>query len=685
VKKLVTLMTLPTLAAALISSTVAAQTSSTHAFVNTLMPEPAHLTVDAGSLSIRQGFAAATDKFHDPRLDNEIVRAMQRLSQQTGVVIREASAGSHAQLTISVDGPGEAVQDANENESYSLDVTPQGVHLQAATDVGAMHGLETLLQLVQVSGQGYYLPAVSIQDSPRFPWRGLMIDCARHFEPISVIKRTLDGMAAVKLNVFHWHLTDDQGFRIQSKVFPLLTQDGSDGLYYTQDQAREIVAYARARGIRVVPEFDIPGHSTSWAVGYPDLASGPGPFTIERHFGVFNPVLDPTRAGTYEFLDKFIGEMAAIFPDEYMHIGGDENNGVEWEHNPRIQAFMRAHGLKGTAALQAYFNQQLLPILQKHGKKMIGWDEIMTPGLPKDVMVQSWRGFDSLAAGAKEGYTGILSAGYYLDHMDSAADHYRVDPLPSGNNLTPAQAARILGGEACIWGEYVDAESIDSRIWPRTAAIAERLWSPRSVDNVDDMYRRLWVESLRLEALGLTQISQENASLRALAGTEQIAPLHTLAAVLEPVNFDTRGSWSDAHGVTSLMPLDNLVDALPPDPPSRHDFEELVSTYLQNPAARPEQQAALTAIFRSWTQDQPERVLLMSQSPRLAEALPRARQLTEIGTMGLEAIAYLSSGVPAPPAWKTAKLKILDEADQPVALTRFTVVQPLRDLINEVN
>ncbi|HTV83688.1 MAG TPA: family 20 glycosylhydrolase [Acidobacteriaceae bacterium] len=681
-KRLVTMMTLPALAGALMSGAVAAQT--THAFVNTLIPEPAHLTAGSGWLPIRRGFAAATDKFHDQRLDNAIARAMRQLTQKTGIVIREAPAGSQAPLIISVDGPGQAVQGVDENESYSLDVSPEDAHLHAATDVGAMHGLETLLQLVQVSGQGYYLPAVSIQDAPRFPWRGLMIDCSRHFEPISVIRRTLDGMAAVKMNVFHWHLTDDQGFRIESKVFPLLTQDGSDGLYYTQEQAREIVAYARARGIRVVPEFDIPGHATSWVVGYPDLASGPGPFTVERRFGVFNPVLDPTRASTYEFLDKFIGEMATIFPDAYMHIGGDENNGVEWAHNPRIQAFMRQHGLKGTAALQAYFNRQLLPILQKHGRKMIGWDEIMTPGLPKNVVVQSWRGFDSLAAGARQGYTGILSAGYYLDHMDSAADHYRVDPLPAGNNLTPAQAARILGGEACMWGEYVDAGNIDSRIWPRTAAIAERLWSPRSVDNIDDMYRRLRVESLRLEALGLTQISQENASLRALAGTEQIGPLQSLAAVLQPVNFDTRGAWSDAHHVTTLMPLDNLVDALSPDPPSRHGFEELVSTYLQDPAARPDQQAALTAIFSSWTQDQPARVLLMSQSPRLAEALPRARQLTEMGTMGLEAIAYLTSAVPAPPGWKAARLAILDQADQPVALTRFTVIQPLRDLINEV-
>jgi hexosaminidase len=666
-------------AAFVLVGAVMAQPGSNPAFVNTLMPQPAQLTVSNGRLDITQGVAVNTDKFHDDRLDGAIAWAMQRLREQIGVTMQSAT----SPLVISVNGPGEAVQSVDEDESYSLEIDAQGAHLQAATDVGAMRGLETFLQLVQSDGHGFWLPAVSIHDSPRFRWRGLMIDCSRHFEPVGVIERTLDGMAAVKMNVFHWHLTDDQGFRIESKIYPKLTEDGSDGQYYTQEQAKEVVAYARGLGIRVVPEFDIPGHSTALVVGYPDLASGPGPFSIERHFGVFDPTLDPTRESTYTFLDQFIGEMASIFPDAYMHIGGDENNGVEWKNNPRIQAFMRTHNLKDTAALQAYFNQRLLPILAKHGKKMIGWDEVLTPGLPEDVVVQSWRGFASLAAGAKQGYSGILSAGYYLDHMDPASAHYRVDPVPANSNLTPEEAARILGGEACMWSESIDPQIIDSRIWPRTAAIAERLWSPQSVNNEDDMYRRLWVENLRLEELGLTQISQEYASLRALAGTPEIDPLLPLAAVLEPVHFDVRAHYVETHGVTTATPLDQLVDALPPDPPSRHDFGDLMSTYLADPAAHPDLEGALNATFHSWTA-QPSMFALMSGSPQLAAALPRAQQLTELGAMGLEALAYVSSGVPAPAGWKAQKLAILDEAEKPVALTEFTVLQPMRNLVNEV-
>jgi len=669
------------LASTLGAISVSAQTSGS-AFNNTLMPQPAHLTANAGSLAITPQFTAAADKFHDARLDAAIGRMLVRLEMQTGVQIATTPASGAATLTITVDGAGQAIQGPNENESYSLEVTPSGAHLKAATVVGAIHGLETFLQLVQNDGKSYFLPAVSIDDSPRFRWRGLMIDCSRHFQTLDVIRRTLDGMAAVKMNVFHWHLSDDQGFRIESKVFPKLTGMGSDGLYYTQDQAREIVAYARDRGIRVVPEFDIPGHAQSWMVGYPDLASGTGPdyggpYQIERQYGIFDPVMDPTRESTYKFLDKFVGEMAEIFPDPYMHIGGDENNGVQWKANPKIQEFAKKHNLNDTAALQTYFNQQLLPILTKHGKRMIGWDEIFAPGLSKDAVIESWRGFDSLAASAKAGYEGILAQPYYLDHIDSAERHYLADPVPVGTSLTPEEQARILGGEACMWAEHVTPRSIDSRIWPRAAAIAERLWSPQSVNNVDDMYRRLWVESLRLEAVGLTQLSAEGVGLRQLAGTAQIEPLRVLASVLQPVGFDQR---YEMQHTSQLTPMDHLIDTVRPDPPSRHEMQVLVKAYLANhdPAAR----AELAAIFESWIAAGPKAQALMIAAPLLQDPAPRAQQLAELGTAGLEAIQYIEKQQKPPADWTQSKLAAIDQAAKPVGMVRFTVLEPLRDLVN---
>lgn len=275
-------------------------------FTNTLMPQPSHLTAGAGAFPWSTSVTVGVPHFSDQRLNDAVERLLEQLERKTGVPRqRSITTSSASSLVIDVDGAGETVQSIDEDESYTLSVSASGVKVHAATVVGAMRGMTTLLQLVQVSGNGFVAPAVEVQDSPRFRWRGLMIDAGRHFEPVDVVKRNLDAMADVKLNVFHWHLTEDQGFRIESKLYPKLTGSGSDGLYYTQDDAREIVAYARARGIRVVPEFDMPGHTRSWLVGYPELSSDPGPYTLRREFGVEAVAMDPTKESTYQFIDAF--------------------------------------------------------------------------------------------------------------------------------------------------------------------------------------------------------------------------------------------------------------------------------------------------------------------------------------------------------------------------------------------
>src|SRR5882672_11475949 len=296
-----------------------------------LMPVPSSLQTQTGRLPITGNFNVAVKNHTDDRLRAGIARMLTRLAGRTVLTLPAdlAADESTATLVVQCERAGDPIPSLNENESYSLEITDQQARLVAPTVVGALRGLETLLQLLECDRDGYYLPGVQIQDHPRFPWRGLMIDVGRHYQPMEVLKRNLDAMAAVKLNVLHWHLTEDQGFRIESKKFPRLHQMGSDGKFYTQDQAREIIAYARERGIRVVPEFDLPGHATSWLVGYPELGSAPGPYTIERKVGIFEPALDPTRDSTYKFLEGFLGEMAALFPDAYLHIGGDENEGKQ--------------------------------------------------------------------------------------------------------------------------------------------------------------------------------------------------------------------------------------------------------------------------------------------------------------------------------------------------------------------
>ncbi|MGC2718539.1 MAG: family 20 glycosylhydrolase [Candidatus Acidiferrales bacterium] len=640
------------------------QSSQTSPVASTirLMPLPSTVQPGEGALAITSAFSVSLKGYTEPRLDRASRRFLHNLAGVTGLSIGAATEDlSKPALVVTTDQASARIQNVDEDESYTLEVTPTQATLHAANVLGTLHGLQTFLQLVQVTPTGFAAPAVHIEDRPRFPWRGLMIDSGRHFTPIDVLKRNIDGMEAVKLNVLHWHLSENQGFRVQSKTFPKLTEMGSDGLFYTQAEVREIIEYARDRGIRVMPEFDMPGHATAWFVGYPQIASGAGPYKIEREWGVFDPAMDPTNEATYKFLEKLLAEMTSLFPDAYFHIGGDEVNGKEWDANPKIQAFMKAHGLKNNHDLQQYFNTHVEKILQRHHKIMVGWDEILAPGLPKDSVVQSWRGQNSLAEAIKLGYRGLLSYGYYLDMMSPASKHYLVDPMAQNAALlSDDEKKRILGGEACMWSEYITPEDIDSRIWPRTAAIAERLWSPQSTLNVESMYVRLGAESRRLEALGLTHRASENRMLRRLAGTEDIAALRVLADVVEPVKEYDR---ENLHGPGSIAtPLDRIIDAIPPESEVARRFATLVDQFiaanLQDAALEKEIRSELTV----WSQNHDQLQPLFKSSFIVAEAEPVSQNLSALANTGLQALDYIDKREPAPAPWTTQQLQIIKQA-----------------------
>jgi len=645
-----------------------------------LMPVPASLRFNAGRLSVTKSFNVALRGAPDARLQAGIDRFLRRIEGRTVIELPRGLAADAASATFVIESsaPGKAVPSVGEDESYTLEVSERQAVLRSATAVGALRGLETFLQLLDGDRDGYFIPAVSIQDRPRFPWRGLLIDVARHYQPMEVLKRNLDAMAAVKLNVLHWHLTEDQGFRIESKKFPRLHTMGSDGRFYTQDEAREIIAYARERGIRVVPEFDMPGHATAWLVGHPELGSAPGPYTIERKAGIFEPALDPTREEVYKFLDVFLGEMAALFPDAYLHIGGDENEGKQWDRNPRIQAFMKEKGIKDNHALQTYFNQRLLVILKRHGKIMMGWDEIFQPGLPQEVVIHSWRGPAALAEAARKGYQGVLSAGYYIDLVFPAAQHYAVDPIPANSTLTDAEAAHVLGGEATMWSEWVSPETIDSRIWPRTAAIAERLWSPRTVTDVADMYRRLETTSIRLEELGLTHERNQASLLRRLAGVRDPAPLQTLVSVVEPVKEYRR---YQQRPQTMLSPLTGLVDAACPDAGGARRFNAQVEALLSDAPRFDAHAPQVRTTLTEWLSAGHELEVLIDESPALHEARPLAGDLARLGATGLEALSYISRGVAPVAGWREARLAALEQIAKPKAALEFPIVHSLRQLV----
>ena len=633
------------------------------------MPLPAGAQSGAGSLEVDSSFSVAFVGHTEPRLERSGERFLLQLARQTGLALAlKPAKTARATLVIQADHASKEIQEVGEDESYVLEVTATGAKLIAPTTLGAMHGLQTFLQLVDVSPGGFATPAVTIHDQPRFPWRGLMIDSARHFIPLDIIRRNIDGMEAVKMNVFHWHLSENQGFRVESKKFPKLHELGSDALYYTQDEIRDLIAYARDRGIRVVPEFDMPGHSTAWFVGHPELASGKGPYEIERKWGVFDPAMDPTNEKVYKFLDDLIGEMARIFPDHYFHIGGDEVNGKEWDANPKIQAFMKVQGIKNNEALQAYFSGRVQKLVTKHGKAVVGWDEVLVPGVPKDIVIQSWRGQASLAQAAKQGYRGILSNGYYLDLGWSAARHYAVDPM-SGEaaNLSAEEKQRILGGESCMWAEYVSPENVDSRIWPRNAAIAERLWSPQEVRDPASMYARLDFVSARLEWLGLTHRTASRHMLQRLAGSSspvEFAALRTLADLIEPVKDYTRGQTAPAEP-TNATPMNRVVDAVPLESDAGRRFNDMVDQFLAAACHDPAAEAGLRAQLTTWRDNDAILQPLAQRSFLVKEVAATSQDLSALGAAGLAALEAIAKGQPAPDAWKARHLAILEQVKKP--------------------
>ena len=624
-----------------------------------LMPQPLKIEARSGALTIDGHFNIGATGCADARVSAAAGRFVERISRQTGIPML---GGSDVKLTLACRARGADYPELGEDESYTLDVTPAGATVNAATAIGALRALETFTQAIVPGAAGFEIPAMRVEDRPRFPWRGLMIDVSRHWMPLPVIERNLDAMAAVKLNVFHWHLSDDQGVRVESKRWPKLQEMGSDGHYYTQDQLRHVIEYARQRGIRVIPEFDIPGHTQAWFAGYPELASTPGAYKIGRTWGIYYPVMDPTRESTYEFLDGFIGEMAAIFPDPYFHIGGDEVNPKEWKENARIMAFAREHKLDGPEGLQAYFNQRVSKILDKHKKIMVGWDEVLHPDLPRATVIQSWRGNAALAEAAQKGHRGLLSWGYYLDHLQPASYHYAVDPLGGpAAQLPPDAAARILGGEACMWAEYVDAETVDSRIWPRMAAIAERFWSPKETTDVNSMYARLEAVSRTLEWTGVRHRANYGPMLDRLAGGQRAEPLRVLADVSEAQGLGPRAR---AKTYTSLVPLNRFVDAARPESELvRH--MQLAATRLAGKAAQPGDEAFLREEFTRWAANDVRFQRLADGNALLQELQGLSKELARLGTTGLRLLDTFG-GKPAPASWI---------AEQKADMTRLSKVQ----------
>ncbi len=427
-------------------------------------------------------------------------------------------------------------------EGYALAVSPKGITVTARTSAGLFYGAVTLWQLITaepMQGLSVDVPALRINDAPRFAWRGVMVDSARHFQSPEYIKQFIDWMALHKLNTLHWHLVDDQGWRIEIKKYPKLTSVGAwrvpagqapltdidpatgkprqYGGFYTQDQVRDIVAHAAKRHVTVVPEIEMPGHASAAVVAYPELGvTNKPPKAVPEEWGIF-PTLFNVDDATFTFLENVLAEVIELFPSEYIHVGGDEALKDEWHASAKIQAQMKTLGVKDEHALQGYFIQRIGKFIDSKGRKLIGWDEILEGGIAPNATVMSWRGIDGAIAAAKAGHDTVLSPApdLYFDHWQSPGDTspgrsntlslkdvYLFNPLPEA--IQPEQRKHVLGLQANLWAEMMRSEArVTYMAYPRIAALAEVAWSPPERINWEDFQKRLDPQLRRYATLGI--------------------------------------------------------------------------------------------------------------------------------------------------------------------------------------
>jgi hexosaminidase len=509
-----------------------------------IIPEPFQIEKGNGSFILPKSISINT-----PSSANEVAaQIVAQLELVTGVKVKYNQQNPTIQLSI--------VKDENlTNEGYALTVDKNGIQIKANTNAGLFYGWQTVMQIMpsaiyankKQTQLKWELPNVTIIDKPRFEWRGLMLDVSRHFFSKADVKVFIDDMARYKYNRFHWHLTDDQGWRIEIKSLPKLTEVGAwraerkgkwmntttpltsepktYGGYYTQEDIKEIVAYAKSKFIEVIPEIDIPGHSMAMNTAYPQLSTTPNhPYQINvgEEFmdweGLNGHVtakidnsLDPSNETVYEYLDKIFGEIAPLFPFEYIHMGGDENAKNNWEKSSNVQALMKKEGLKNMNEVQSYFVRRVQKIINSKGKKMIGWDEILEGGLSGDAAVMSWRGVNGGIEAAKKGHKVVMTpSGYnYLDFYQGELTAegkvyaglrmkktYSFDPLPAG--IDPSL---ILGNQGNQWTEQLQTmRNVQYMTWPRALAVAETSWSPNEKKNWNHFTKKVEAQFEKFEA-----------------------------------------------------------------------------------------------------------------------------------------------------------------------------------------
>ncbi len=648
-----------------------------------LLPVPKDFSYGEGYLRLEGEIRIALTGVRESRIAHAAERFAQYIRQRTGLSVSLASGKTgRALVVVTVAEESTAEPGTPENESYTLTVSRSDVLLEASKVYGVLHGFQTLQQLIVPTPDGYRVPVVRIVDQPRFGWRGLLLDAVRHWLPVEVIKRNLDAMAAVKLNVLHWHLTNDQGFRIESRRFPRLHEMGSDGQFYRQDEVRDILDCAWQRGIRVVPEFSMPGHATSWFVGHPELASAPGPYAISDTFGGHEATMDTTLEGTLELLREFLSEMISLFPGRFIHLGGDQIDPKAWGSNAAIRARMQGDGFQDPHDLLVGFHNTIHAFLRDHGRESISWDPLVAAELDPGILVQSVRGQAWVARAVRGGHRAIASSEYYLDAMLPASHYYLRDPLDDEvSSVTNEQCGNVLGAEASMWTEFATADNIDSRTWPRAAAVAERLWSPREIGDVDDLYRRLRVVSDHLDAIGLTHQSGPRRMLRVLAGGAPSSAVEVLADVVAPITLEAR--WKLLAQYTTSTPLNRMVDAAVPDGETPRAFVAQVAAFVADPSHEATYRQ-LEADLQAWADNHERFGNVVARSALLTEVIPISEALSESARVGLACLRALHTGRSFTSEGHEAQRAVLASASAPMAELTLAVLPGILALLQAV-
>ena len=503
---------------------------------HSIVPMPRSVIMGIGSLDLNSDAGVYLTDPNDPKTQ-EVFDIWAAPYRKSGALALSESRDSDSAIKVGIDGQGAA-------ESYRLSVTTEGITLNASDHAGLFYGLQTLSQLMPPDAvttavvSSFGLPVLEIDDAPRFTYRGVHLDVARHFFPPEFIKHYIDLLALYKINRFHWHLTEDQGWRIEIDQYPKLTEVAAfreqthmghgldefqgDGVryggFYTKEEIREIVAYAHARNIMIIPEIEMPGHATAALAAYPKLGCTEGPFEVAMTWGIFEDIYCPYEE-TFEFLENVLLEVIELFPGDYIHIGGDEVPKARWEESEYVQDLMVREGFNDVEQVQGYFIRRIDKFLNEHGKRLIGWDEIIEGGLPPNATVMSWRGTIGGIEASRRGHDVVMTpySHLYLDYYQSADQEnepfaiggflpldtvYSYEPVPS--QLRERDKNRIIGAQANVWTEYMKTgEHVEYMLLPRMLALAEVVWSPAEAKDFTSFLKRIEWHLDRFDALGV--------------------------------------------------------------------------------------------------------------------------------------------------------------------------------------